>query len=975
MIKYILIYVLILGWVFDITAQDQHKESWVDSVMQGMSLEEKIGQTLMIRAHSNLGYDHINKVRSQIKEYHVGGLCFFQGGPERQAELTRLYQSLSKTPLLISMDAEWGLGMRFKQEGFSFPRQLTLGATRSSDLTREMACQIGKQLKTIGVHLNFAPVVDINNNPYNPVINDRSFGEDPQWVIENALAYLEGLNDSGVGACAKHFPGHGDTDVDSHYELPVLNHSLERLDSLELQPFRKMISAGVSSIMVAHLNIPALDDRAHIPTTLSEKAVKGLLREQLGFEGVIITDAMEMKAVTKHFPQGEAEALALMAGNDIICLPSDVPHAFNAIREALRSGTYPLEELEKSVKRILSMKYDLGLSKDPGPAISENIKEELDTTSLYVLREAIYDQGITCLKNSKNLIPVKAVGEGLMGSLSLGTRYLSPFQSQLAFYTRVIDFQTDKYFEQISASMLLEQLEMMDIVFVALHDLNKKAEDNFGITEEQINFLNELRQRTQIVLVLFGSPYAATLFEDFDELVVAYDDTEDAQKITAQMLFGARHIKGSLPVTAGGFEPGSSFTIPDLQRLSMGIPESVGLNSDTLALIDSIALELIREEAAPGCQVLVAKDGKIVYHKAFGHHTYEKTSPVLTTDVYDVASLTKVAATTLAVMKLHDEGKIDLDDRLGKYLPDTRGTNKERLVIRDILSHRAGLQPWIPFYKSTLAIDQKGDKVPDSKYYLPSAKGNYVIPVAHSLFLNKNYPDSIYKAILDSKLKRKGRYVYSDLGMMLMAKLIEDVDGRTLDHFVMQEFYRPMGLRRTRFNPLQTISPASIPPTEEDDYFRMQRVHGYVHDMGSAMLGGVSGHAGLFSNSQELAALFQMLLNGGVYGGERYLSASTVSLFTQRVKRASRRGIGFDMKELNDRNNLNMAEEASALTFGHLGFTGVSAWADPKHNIIVIFLSNRTYPKMNNWILSKKNYRPKIQSIPYRALILDSTSS
>jgi CubicO group peptidase (beta-lactamase class C family) len=326
-------------------------------------------------------------------------------------------------------------------------------------------------------------------------------------------------------------------------------------------------------------------------------------------------------------------------------------------------------------------------------------------------------------------------------------------------------------------------------------------------------------------------------------------------------------------------------------------------------------------------------------------------------------------------MKLYEEGKVKLNDRLGEYLDETEGTNKENLKLRDILTHRAGLKPWIPFYKETLAAGDNGKIMPSREYYLDNAHGSYVIPVADNLYLTKKYRDSIYQAILSSKLRKKGKYVYSDLGMILMAKLIEEVDGRPLDVFVMEEFYRPMGLNRTRFNPLQTISPASIPPTEEDEYFRMQRIQGYVHDMGSAMLGGVSGHAGLFSNSQEIAALFQMLLNGGVYGGKRYLKASTISLFTQRVKGSTRRGVGFDMKQLDERKTLNMSEKASALTFGHLGFTGISAWADPKYNMVFIFLSNRTYPKMDNWLLSDENYRPRLQSIPYRALMYNPESS
>lgn len=960
--------------IFFGSLKSQEMNQWVDSVYREMSLEERVGQMLMIRAHSDLGPRHIQAVERFVSEYHVGGLCFFQGTPERQAELTRAYQDLAKTPLLISMDAEWGTGMRFKSDGYSFPKQMTVGAIDglSSKVTEQMGYWIGNQLREIGVHMNFAPVVDVNNNPKNPVINYRSFGENPERVSRHAKAYMKGMHASQVAACAKHFPGHGDTDVDSHLGLPVISHSRERLDSVELYPFRQMIAAGVPAIMVAHLSIPALDDRPNRPTTLSRPTIQGLLREEMGFEGLIITDAMEMKGVTRHFSPGEAEVLAIEAGNDMICLPSNIPVVFRALVEAVKQNRLTEEELEAHVKRILSLKYRLDLHREGRTHPQQDIEKKNMTSrpEWEVVTETIYQNSITCLKNENNKIPVKQIGPGLMGALSIGADGTTPFIQQLKKYNTVIDFTVDKYFQSSPTKNMLLQLEVMDLVFVGIHDLSNSSGNNYGVSDATIHFLKKLSEKTQVVVVLFGSPYALPSFEFLDHLLVAYEDHPTAQNMAAQMLFGAREIRGRLPVTAGSFEEGRSFYIPEMKRLSWATPESVGMSSKRLLKIDTLAEELIEKKAAPSCQILVAKENKVIYHKSFGYHTYEKENQALTSDVYDLASVTKVAATTLAIMKLYEQGRIDLFAPLAKYLPDVIGTNKEELKIIDILSHRAGLKPWIPFYKNTLEKLGSGKSIPSTTYYQEEESSSFSIPVASQVFMKTTYVDSIYNYILESPVRNPGDYKYSDLGLILLARLIHSVDGRSLDQMVEEEFYGPMGLKRTGFQPRSRfISPASIVPTEYDNYFRMQVLQGFVHDMGAAMLGGVSGHAGLFSNTQELAAIFQMLLNKGVYGGERFLQAKTIERFTQRVPGASRRGIGFDMKQLDESRSENMSEWASSATYGHLGFTGIAAWVDPESQLLYLFLSNRTYPSMSNSKLARGKYRNKIHSAIYEAMI------
>ncbi|NBC24717.1 MAG: serine hydrolase [Bacteroidetes bacterium] len=848
---------------------------------------------------------------------------------------------------------------------------MTLGAMdeKSEETIEQMGFWIGESLREIGVHLNFAPVIDVNNNAENPVINYRSFGENPKKVSENGIAYMRGLHAAKVAACAKHFPGHGDTDVDSHMDLPVIRHSKARLDSVELYPFKKLIAAGVPAIMVAHLHIPELDDRPNRPSTLSRNTVDGLLRDELGYQGLIITDAMEMKGVTRHFPPGEAEVLAIEAGNDMICLPSSPRTVYKKLLAAVRSGRISSENLEFHVKKILSLKYKVGLHQFD----VSNIKANRSFTSRPkwdISKEQIFERSITCLANKGNKIPVRQVGQGLFGALSIGANGPTAFTNQLKKYTTILDFNVDKYFQSNSSKNMLLKLESMDLVFIGIHGLKNSPKNNYGLSRATVDFLRKLQERTQIVVVVFGNPYVLDDLDFLEHLVVGYENHPMAQSIAAQMLFGARAITGKLPVSAGIYKEGTGLKIPEMKRLAWAIPESVGLSRDSLARIDELVAELIKEKAAPACQILVARRNKVVYHKAFGTHTYESSTPTLLSDIFDVASVTKVAATTLAIMRLFDQGKIDLKAPLAKYLPEVIGTNKENLTILEIMSHRAGLKSWIPFYKNTLKKSVTGNTIPSTTYYRQEVKGGYAVTVANRLFMKKNYVDSIYQLILDSPLRRKGQYKYSDLGLILLARIIHSIDGRTLDKFVEEEFYEPMGLKRTGFNPIdRSISPSSIVPSEYDDYFRMQVLRGYVHDMGAAMLGGVSGHAGLFTNAQELAALFQMLLNGGVYGGERFLSSKTVKLFTKRVRGASRRGIGFDMKQLNPNKSQNVAESVSRGTFGHLGFTGIAAWADPEEELIYLFLSNRTYPSMSNKKLARNKYRKRIHEAVYRAII------
>ena len=933
-----------------------------------MSLDQKIGQLFMIRAHSDLGDEHIQDVKNQIKNYHVGGLCFFQGSPEKQAQLNNAYQQLSDLPLMVAMDAEWGLGMRLKDHALSYPKQLTLGAIHDNTLIYDMGRDIAHQLRRIGVHINFAPVADVNNNPSNPVIHNRSFGEDIYNVATKSYAYMKALQDNGVLACAKHFPGHGDTDVDSHYDLPLIRHSKQRLDSLELMPFRVLSQLGVGSMMSAHLSIPALDNRENRPSSLSHKVLSELLRAEMNFEGLIFTDGLEMQGVARHFEPGQMELEALKAGNDVLLLPIDIQKAFTEIKNAVLTGRLSEASIDEKVRRILEAKYFLGLD-DPAAlqvnlsGISRDINKASYLSHIYKL----YERSISLVRDKKQMIPLIDYEIPRTASLSIGASRGNRFQERLGDLGITENQGLPGRFNAQQMQTAIDRLRPYDNIIISIHDMSIYKKRDFGISAECFDLIYKLNNQKNVILVIFGTPYALEYFNDIETILLAYEDNEIVQDVCSQSLLGVNRIRGKLPVTVNSHFPiRSGIETPGLFRLGYAIPENVGINSDTLLKIDTIVQDMILKNAAPGCQILAAKDGKIFFQKSYGFHTPDSRLPVEDDDVYDVASVTKILSTTIALMKLYDEGKINLYEKFGKYLNHIDTSNKARLIIEDVLAHHAGLPGWIPFYRATVDSD-KISKF--EKYYRPIQSDSFNIRVCQNMYLRNDYRDSIFNMIYGAELRDNREYRYSDLGFYLFQEIIESRSGQKLDQYVSDNFYKPLNLKRTMYNPLDQLEKDDIIPSEKDDYYRNCVLHGYVHDMGAAMLGGVAGHAGLFSNSKELAILMQMLLNGGSYGGNNYIKPNTVERFTRRYFKSTRRGLGFDMKELDPDRTLNMAEEASPYTFGHLGFTGIAVFADPKYNMIYVMLTNRTYPSMENYIFSKENYRPRIQSVFYRAMM------
>lgn len=953
-------------------------DRWVDSVFNSLSHEERVAQLIMIRMHSNLGADHIAAVKADIRNNKIGGLVTFQGGPVRQAQLVNTYQAMSKVPLLVAVDGEWGLGMRFVDSVISFPRNLMLGAVQDTGLIYEVGKAIGEQCKRMGIQYNFAPVLDVNNNPNNPVINDRSFGEDKYRVASHGVAMIKGMQDAGIMACAKHFPGHGDTDVDSHFDLPSINKTIAQLDSLELYPFRRAIEAGVGSIMIAHLYIPSIDSKANTPTSISYKTVTDLLQKDLGFDGLIVTDALEMKGISKFYTGGQESLQSLLAGNDLMELPSTSKGSITAIVQAIKKGRVSKEEVYRRVKKILRAKYDLGLA-NMKPIDPVNITAELNAAVL-PLRKRVSEQAITLLRNDNHLLPFSETATKKLAIVAVGVDGgNNTFVEAVKAYRPDADafvFSARQSEEQISA-MVQRLKKNYEAVIIAVQNYSRRPANDFGITRSQKAFVNQLAEEMPAVTIAFGNPYAIRFFCDAPTVIAAYEDDSLTHKATAQVLFGKMEPKGKLPVTVcNNFQFGAGITsiIPPPLVLPPALleavaPETVGMNSTILNRIDSLANDMIRKGAAPGCQVLALKDGKMVYSKNFGHYDYSQKETVTSESVYDLASVTKICATTLSVMRLYDEGKLNIDGTLGTYLTWVRGSNKEHLKLRDILLHQAGLVAYIPFYKETTYENGW----PDTLIYKAFPDSLHTLRVAEGLYMTPRYVDTMFRRILDSKIIPAGRqYIYSDNDFIFLGKIVEAITGKRLDNYVRETFYEPLGLLTTGFEPRSRIPLPQLVPTEFENFFRVQWIRGDVHDPGAAMFGGVAGHAGLFSNATDLGVLLQMVLNGGSFNGKSYIKPETIKYFSAYHSNISRRGLGFDKPEKDNasRQEAYPCKSASAQTFGHTGFTGTCVWIDPQYNLVFVFLSNRVCPNGgSNNKLSTLSVRANMMETLYKAML------
>ena len=933
---------------------------WVDSIFNKMSLDEKIGQLFMVAAYSNKDDERTNDIDKLIKENKIGGLLFFKGGPVRQANLINRFQAKSKIPLFIGNDAEWGLSMRLDST-FKYPYNMTLGAIRDANLIEKMGAQMGKECKRMGIHFNFAPVIDININPNNPIIGNRSFGEDKVQVTNAAIALMNGLQKQGVFATGKHFPGHGDSSADSHLTLPTINLSLQHLNQIELYPYKRMFDAGLESVMVAHLNIPSLEVRPNYPSSLSYNVVTNLLQNELGFDGLIFTDALNMKGASNFKKPGDIDLEAFKAGNDIILFPENVPRASEKICLAIQDSTLTLERLELSVKKILNYKYKAGLN-NLKPIKTANLIEDLNSESNNALQYQLFENAITVLKNEDEILPLKKLDEKL-GYIKLGDDTNSSFLTTLNKYTAV------DLISETNLDSLKVKCKSYNKIIIGIHKTDK-AFKKHELSATESNLILEISKITPVILDVFAKPYLLNSITDFSALkgiIVSYQNADVAQEVAAELIFGAIESKGKLPVSVGeNFKVNDGLFTAKLNRLGFSSPENVDMDFKTLSKIDAIAKKAIDLKCAPGMQILVARKGKVIYQKSFGSPTYENLTKITNSNIYDVASVSKIISTLPNVMQQYDKNRILLESELGSVLPNFKNSNKSHIDFKHLLTHYAGLKAWIPFYKAT--IDSA--KVPLQSYYSNVLKPNFTKKVSDSLFIRNDYSDTIMKQIIDSKLE-KIEYKYSDFTFMILKEYLESVTARTLDDLSYSNFYSTMGMNNTMYNPLNKINKTKIVPTEIDTYFRHSLIQGYVHDMAAAMQGGVAGHAGVFSNSIDIAKMMQMYLQKGNYGGIEYFKSTTFDTFNTCYfcNEGNRRGLGFDKPELDNLGNLKV-KSASKFSFGHTGFTGIMSWADPETEIIYVFLSNRTYPDSNapNKLL-KEHIREDIQQIIYDAII------
>lgn len=960
--------------------QYQKAVTWADSLMQSLSPEAKVAQLLMPIVSANNGAWE-KKIEELVQVTGVGGLLFDKGQLVKQVMATNRAQSLAKLPLLISMDAEWGLAMRLDGTP-SFPKNTMLGALRDTFVLYDYGLEMARQCRLIGAHINFAPVVDVNTNPANPIINTRSFGSDPQRVASYAGAYARGLEEGGVMAVMKHFPGHGDSSEDSHMELARIDRSRAGLDSLELFPFRQLIKQGVSAVMTGHLSVPALEADTKLPASLSGSVINGLLKNELGFDGLCITDALVMKGASGK--SGEICIQALQAGNDILLAPPNPSADVKAIMQAIKQGRLSQQEIDEKCRKVLIYKHILGLGTYK-PTDTTALPERLNTAEVQRLNRYMYANSITLLRNQHDLLPLRNLERKSLAVVSLERPAETPFVKMLRNYSSV----------EAYSLMPGNELDKRDFKQTFGH-YEKVIVCVYAGNSNQIEWLSRFNGLKNLCVCYFTSPYRMRVFgralTEPDAVLCAYEESLPAQEAAAQAVFGGTAIRGVLPAPIGNIYPEGHGLRTEKTRLSYGIPEESGMSAPVMSKIDSIVQDALNQGAIPGCQVVVAKNGRVVWNKAYGWIDAERSRPANPEDVYDLASLTKALVCTPAIMSLYERAKIKLDEPLSNHLPALRNTDKENLTYRNVLYHQARLSPFVPFYQYLLDttsfpgpfLTTRPDSLHRMRFdelcwapvnfkFKPELvsneyRGPYSLKAAENFYVNASFRDSVCKIIAETSLLSRIRYTYSDLGFILMGFAAETLLQKSLDEWVEMEIFAPLGAETTMFRPLKKIPAGRIAPTTLDTCLRGQLLRGYAHDEAAAFLGGVAGNAGLFSSASDLAKVLQLFLDEGTYGSVRYFEPSTLRYFSSTRSRLSRRMLGFDGAETNPAKIQQLAPSASRKTYGHIGFTGTCFWVDPVHDLVYIFLSNRIHPDRTNNLLAKLDVRPKIHEVLYESI-------
>lgn len=962
--------------------QDEDCRHWVDSVMNKLSFKEKVGQLFIYTIAPIDTKRNLELLREAVDTYKVGGLLFSGGKMQTQVALTNRAQKLAKVPVMITFDGEWGLAMRLRGTPV-FPRNMILGCIRDNQLIYEYGREVARQCRQIGVQVNFAPVADVNINPKNPVINTRSFGEDPIQVADKVIAYAYGLEGGGVLSVCKHFPGHGDTDVDSHKALPVLPFTRERLDSVELYPFKRAIRAGLGGMMVGHLQVPVIEPIGGVPSSLSRNVVSGLLTDELGFKGLIFTDALAMKGVAGS---GNVSLQALKVGNDMVLAPRNLKDEVSAVLEAVEKGELGKEDIENKCRKVLTYKYVLGLKKKPFIQLS-GLEQRVNSPQARDLVRRLNQAAITVLNNKNHILPLHADKAQTIALLEVGKPgETEALAKQMSRYVSLARFRLRPNQTEEESRRLRDSLATYKRIIIAVSEQR--------LTPYQPFFAKFAPESPAIYLFFTPGKMMLQIHRSVSHasaVVLGHSHNSDVQHQTADILFAKATADGRLSASLGGLFPtGAGVTITP-KTPSHFVPEEYGLSSALLKKIDTIALDGIQQGAYPGCQVVVLKNGHVMVDKAFGTYAGKGSPRVESTDIYDLASLSKTTGTLLALMKLYDKGRFNLTDKISGYLPFLQRTDKKDITIQEILYHQSGLPSWLPFYQEVIDKEsydgrlfsvRKDAQHPvrigtatwanpkfkfKSEYISPVKKDDYTIQICDNLWLNRSFRKVIEEKIVEAPLKQK-RYVYSDIGFILLGMLVEQLAGMPMEAYLQREFYGPMGMERTGYLPLRRFSKSEIVPSNKDRFLRKETLQGFVHDEASSFFGGLAGNAGLFSTAREVAHLYQMLLNGGEIDGQRYLSKETCQLFTTGVSKISRRGLGFDKPDMKDPKKGNCASVVPAETYGHTGFTGTCAWVDPVNELVYVFLSNRIYPDVTNRKLNQLHVRERIQEAIYGAM-------
>lgn len=945
-------------------------DRWVDSVYNSLTPDQRLGQLFIPVVDPTDIAKAKTTLRRHFVDNAVGGILFSGGTARQYTQLTDYIQSIAKVPALITLDGEWGPAMRLKDVE-RFPYNMSLGAISDPALLYEYGKETARQCRLLGIQVDFAPVLDVNSNPDNPVIGYRSFGEDPGRVAALGVAYSKGMEDGGVMAVAKHFPGHGDTNVDSHKALPTVGHSRQTLNDVDLMPFARYIDEGLTGIMVGHLNVPALDPTG-APSSMSKAIVTGLLRDEMHFDGMTFTDALTMKGAS--LPGQNNSVRAFKAGADALLKPGDTEGAIAAMKAALKKGEITPQRLETAVRKMLAYKYRLGLTRRPAKVDRPDIVSLLNSAESEALRRRLVKAMITCVDNSAEILPVGRTDSMKIAVVNIGGGASNTFAKYCRKYADITVYSAK---ENVLSPSQLAAIGKSDLVIAAVY--NDKA------VSRQILHQLDGKTRNQVD-VFFINPYKMGSLKPGrpGAIILVGEDGSLQQEYAAQAIFGGIAVGGRMPVNVEGVgRLGSGVDLPKT-RLGYSTPEAEGMNRSVISEIDSLVAEGLKTGAFPGCQVIVGRKGHIVVDRVYGFTDAAHTRKVTDTTLYDLASVSKIAGTLPGIMLAYDRGLFEIDSPVCDYIPPFGLPDRDTVTVRQLLLHESGLPASINVYDAvvdassysgrltsarrrgpyTIRLGRKtwGHSAARLRRDITSAKRTKAFPVqiAPDVFVGQTTTDTIMARIYAVPMRSRRGYCYSDLNFALLMDMEQRLTSIPHSKWVTDGIFAPIGAVHTMYRPLEKIPASQIAPTEHDKFMRRNIVQGYVHDELAAFSGGIQGNAGLFSTASDMAKLCQMWLNGGTYGGCRVLSDKTVEMFTTEKSSISRRGLGFDKPDTTNPDKSPTAEEADPSTYGHLGFTGTCLWIDPSREVFLVFLCNRIHPTRDNAAFSRLNIRPAL---------------